>query len=39
MTERFKGWDVDLISLGGMGANRKSNPGGLVGISVIYKLH
>ena len=33
----FKGWEEDLIFKGGLGAGRKSNPGGLVALTVICK--
>jgi hypothetical protein len=35
----YGGWDEDLIFLGGRGAGRKSNPGGLLDRSFICKLH
>jgi len=34
----FKGWEEDLIFLGGLGVGRKSNPGGLVALTVICKI-
>jgi hypothetical protein len=38
LAERFKGWEEDLIFKGGLGAGRKSNPGGLPVITVIGKV-
>jgi len=33
----YDGWEEDLIFLGGIGAGRKSNPGGLVALTDIGK--
>jgi len=35
----YGGWEEDLIFLGGRGAGRKSNPGGLLALTVACKIH
>ncbi len=39
ITQAVMGGEEDLIFLGGLGAGRKSNPGGLLALTVIGKLH